>query len=233
MLLISILAATVLAVPLADRGNLSGEVAIEAGANAIAVYVDTNRDDSFDQRFHLTFERHDPTAAMKFEREIDPKDPVIQGAIPQNRYFESASVEFAPGYVRVVSAGEALEFSVEGKEAAEWNPAGARVWRWAGFGLSHTAFESGIAIKRAGRERSVTAEWCDASSDCDGGDTDGGGGGQTTGGSGSSLCDSGGVGSSSCSQKTDGSASCSVTCATGYYACCKDTRPPTCKCYRG
>lgn len=233
MLLISVLAAAVLITPPADRGNLHGEVAIEAGSNSVAIYVDTNGNDSFDHRFQLAFQRHDPAAAIKLERELGLNEPRPQSNIPPRRHFERANVEFESDYVRVIADGEAFEFSIEGATTLDWNPAGARVWRRSGYGLSHAKFESNIPISRSGRDRSITAEWCDASSDCDGGTTDGGGGGQTTGGSGTMICDSGGVGSTSCSQQTDGSASCSVTCATGYYACCRDTRPPSCKCVRG
>lgn len=49
-------------------------------------------------------------------------------------------------------------------------------------------------------------------------------------------CDSGGIGSSSCSV-SDNNISCSVSCMSGYYACCKHTSwiPPqdqSCKCHK-
>ena len=149
MLLIGVLTAALLAAPLPERGNLSGAVAIEFGPSTIAVYVDTNRDDLVDQRFQLAFERDSAIAART------------------SRHFESATVEFASDYARVISDGEAFEFVVEGLPAAERSPTGTRVSRWIGYGLSHTIWESRIAIKRAERGRSITAEWCDATSDCD------------------------------------------------------------------
>lgn len=233
MLLISVLTAAVLAAPLPERGNLNGEVAIERSTSAIAVYVDTDRDAAFDRRFLLSFERHDHVAATKIEHGLDFDEAVVESTMPTRKYFDSATVEFAAGYVRVVGAGEAFELFVEGTQTAEWNPAGARVWRWAGHGLSHTAVESNLAVKRSRPDRSVTAEWCDASTDCDGGDTDGGGG-TTPGGSGTVLCDAGGFGSSSCSvTNPNGGGSCSVTCTSGYYACCNAALPyPKCKCIR-
>lgn len=49
-----------------------------------------------------------------------------------------------------------------------------------------------------------------------------------------SVCDSGGAGSTSCSLSTPSGTGCSVSCGSGYYACCIRTfsGPDSCKCLK-
>jgi hypothetical protein len=52
------------------------------------------------------------------------------------------------------------------------------------------------------------------------------------GGNGQTVCASGGRGATACSSAT-GNPSCSITCGSGYYACCNsNSYSATCKCYR-
>lgn len=232
MFLLPVLAAAVLfAGPAPERGMLRGEVAVESvGASAVAIFVDTNGDTSFDHRFMLDFEPAERQATTR-ERDLDrAAAPPPDRAIPTPLHFDDATVDFDLGYVRVAAGGSAFEAFVEGTQSAAWNPAGSRVWRQAGYGLSHHAFETGVAIRRPGRGGSIMAEYCDASSDCNPGDTDGGGSG---GGGATTACDSGGPGSTTCSISGTGG-SCSVTCASSYYACCMQIQgsAPRCKCAR-
>lgn len=209
-----LLLASTLYAPVPESGSFRGAVAVEAAGADVAVYVDTNRDGSIDHRFRL-------------QREPEDGGDAVTPSV-----FPSAHVAFEPGYLRITAGNEVYELLVPGAPGDGWNPRGMRVWRRTGYGLSHTdTGETGIAIARPGRERSITAEFCDASSDCDAGDTseDGGTGGSNTGGT---LCDSGGPGSSSCSTSGAGG-SCSTTCVTGYYACCMQGSPPKCRCIRG
>jgi hypothetical protein len=234
MLLSAILAAAVLIDgPVPESGNFKGEAAIEAfGSRGVAVYVDTNRDASYDHLFLLQAEEHGGPveAGMKLEPEFDGLDKLPTRG--EQSYFADATIEFAPGYVRIVEGARAIELFVEGTQTASWNPNGARVWRRAGYGLAHEIHESGISV-RSGHTGGISSEFCDASSNCDPGDTDGGSGG--SGGGGGTLCDSGGPGSTGCSVSSGGSA-CTSTCGTGYYACCMNGLngvPAKCRCIRG
>jgi hypothetical protein len=211
-----IFAALVATAPVPERGSFRGAVTIETTTAGLLVYADSNHDRSIDERFVLQLE--------------DSSDL----GIPPTLTFPSANVEFTPGYLRIVAGNDVLELFVDGTPAPVWDPAGMRVWRHAGYGLSHQPGESGIAITRPGRTKTITAEFCDASQSCDPGDTDGGGGGGGGGGGTSSpSCDVGGKGSTSCSITS--STGCSVTCASGYYACCNYPDlldAASCKCYK-
>jgi hypothetical protein len=237
MFLIALLAAVLIDGPMPEAGTLRGEAAIEPyGTGGIVVYIDTNRDDSFDRIFRLQVEeRHRDAivASARLDREIDSVSTDAVGW-PGPTYLENVTVEFASGYVRVSSGHDAIELFVEGTQSPAWNPDGARVWRRAGYGLIHEVREeSGIDLKRREQGRSITAEYCDASSDCDPADTGAGGSGSGggVGGSGTTLCDAGGPGSTSCSV-TSG-LSCTSNCGTGYYSCCMYGSPPKCRCIRG
>jgi hypothetical protein len=231
MFLFALLAAALIPSPVPESGSLRGEAAIETfGARGLIVYVDTNRDDSFDHVFRLQVEGRSSEAIgadVKLDQETGAEG--TSTPTPGPSYFSNAAVEFAPGYVRIFSGSDAIELFVDGTQSAAWNPAGARVWRRAGYGLIHEVRETGIAIQKRGRERSITAEYCDASSDCDPGDTTDPGG---TWPGGSTLCDAGGPGSTSCSVSNSGG-TCTSTCGTGYYACCMYGAPPKCRCIRG
>jgi hypothetical protein len=231
MFLVAVLAAAVFAGPPPERGTLRGEVAVEAvGAGAVVIFVDTNGDASFDHRFMLDFEPPDRRAPR--ERDVDHSaGPAGDQAIPTPLHFDDAIVDFDIGYVRVAAGGNAFEAFVEGTQSAAWNPAGSRVWRRAGYGLSHHAFETGVPIRHPGSGRSIMAEYCDASSNCDPGDTGGDGGGSSGGNT--TVCDSGGPGSTTCSI-SGANGSCSVTCSGSYYACCIQIQgsAPRCKCAR-
>ena len=233
MFLLPVLAAAasvVFAGPAPERGTLRGEVAVESiGAGGVVIFVDTNGDASFDHRFMLDVEPVEREATTR-ERELDrAAAPAADRALPTPLHFDDATVDFDLGYVRVAAGGNAFEAFVEGTQSAAWNPAGSRVWRQAGYGLSHHAFETGVAIRRPGRVGGIMAEYCDASSNCNPGDTGGGGGG----GGVTTVCDSGGPGSTTCSISGTGG-SCSVTCAGSYYACCMQIQgsAPRCKCAR-
>jgi hypothetical protein len=238
MLLLTILTAAVLGAPMPERGSMRAEVAVESfGAGSVAVYVDSNRDNSFDHFFLLQVEQQEDRvieAGVRRDRETDA--PRAESAANPMElaplYFKDAAVDFEPGYVRISAGSDAIELFVEGNQVPAWNPLGARVWRRAGFGLAHEIAESGIAIKREGRKHGITAEYCDATSSCDPGDTDGGTGGQTGGGSGATLCDAGGPGSTNCSVTVNGQG-CTAACGTGYYACCMYGTPSKCRCIRG
>lgn len=231
MFLATLVTAAVLHATVPESGSFRGEVAIEGFQDRGAiVFVDTNGDGSLDHVFRLQVEgrRVDPIGPdTKLEHEIGGTSS-ISG--PATTHYSNAAVEFAPGYVRVVAGGEAMEFFVEGTQSAVWNPSGARVWRRAGYALIHEARETGVAIRRQGNRRSITAEYCDASTDCDPGDTDGGGTWNANGGG--TLCDSGGPGSTSCSV-SNGGGTCTSSCGVGYYACCMYGAPPKCRCIRG
>jgi hypothetical protein len=138
----------------------------------IAVYADTNRDRSIDKRFLLAFELP----------ESEPLD------IPA--HFPAAHIEFEPGYLRVVAGNQAVELYVTGNQTPAWNPKGISVWRRAGYGLSHSTGETGIIMPLPNGRPTITAEYCNADSDCYPGYTDpydGGGGGG--GGGGDDSCD--------------------------------------------
>jgi hypothetical protein len=166
MLLSVILAAAVLIDgPVPESGNFSGEVAIEAfGPRGVVVYVDTNRDNSFEHLFRLQVEaREDEISAST----------LTSGFM----YFNDANIEFAPGYVRISSGTgtDAIELFVENTQTPSWNPDGAMVLRRSGYGLIHEIRESGIVINPVGRERSITAEYCETTPNCDPDEIDGGG----------------------------------------------------------
>lgn len=89
--------------------------------------------------------------------------------------------------------------------------------RVVGFGLSWNGGRHELTDDGNGELRSVIAELGGVYHDDTGGGTSGGG------------CTSGGIGSSQCSVGCGGG--CSVTCNTGYYACCVCTSSsPRCKC---
>jgi hypothetical protein len=234
LLAVGLLAGTLLAGPVPDSGAIKGEVAVEAvGVSGVAIYVDTNGDASFDERFLLQSEEERQQAAD----DAVPDDGEgrrlrqlpLRDALPLPLHFAAASVEFDAGSVRVITEERAIELFVDGARLAPWNPQGIRVWRQGGYGLSHTVGETGIAISRPGRLRDITADFCDASSACD--PTGADSGGSSSGGGGGTLCDAGGPGSTNCSVTQNGS-SCSATCALGYYACCMYATPPKCRCLR-
>jgi hypothetical protein len=234
LLAIGLLASTLMARPVPDHGAIKGEVAVEAvGTSDVAIYVDTNADASFDERFLLQSAALQRDAAPEAALEdadghrvsrLQPRE-----ALPLPLHFSAAVVQFESGYVRVIAEDQALELFVDGARITPWNPLGIRVWRQGGYGLSHSVGESGIAITRPGRALDITADFCDASSACDPGDTDSGG--SSSGGSGGTLCDAGGPGATECSVSRNGS-SCTATCSTGYYACCMYGTPSKCRCIR-
>src|SRR5688572_18822678 len=93
-----LIAASILAVPVPERGSFRGDVAIEpVGTRGIAIYVDTNDNDSFDQRFLLQVEVKDVAGARHGEH------------APWPLYLTSAHVQFEPGYLRVVAPAGAFE----------------------------------------------------------------------------------------------------------------------------
>jgi hypothetical protein len=204
-----------------EHGSFRATVVVEVlDSQGIAVFADTNHDGSIDQRFFL---QHEDGMA-------------VDAAMPHR--LVAANVEYRPGYARIVAGRDVIELTVSDVPPPAWNPKGFRVWRQDGYGLSHSVGETSIAMPAsdAPRPGTISTNFCDASTSCYPGDTDGGGGGGGGGGAGTVTCDSGGPGSTSCST-TDGTASCSTSCGTGYYACCNNpsatNRTASCKCIRG
>src|SRR5687768_17187796 len=103
MLLSAILTAALLVeAPVSQSGSISGEVEIEAFAfGGVMVYVDTNRDDSFDHVFRLRVP--DPRKQQELDANtMIAREPGDWGTEPTltagSIYGRHANVEFGPGY---------------------------------------------------------------------------------------------------------------------------------------
>lgn len=188
--------------------SYSGEVLIDTRGNAVVILIDTNkdgRDGLVDQWFTLE------TAGSM---------------VPVSEHMTSAQIVHTAGYLRVTAPGQRViyDFVVAGQDRALEVPGGFTKIRSEGYGLSHNMSPTNIRIPKT-RGDSVTAFNCEG---CeifypDFGDS---------GGSGQTACASGGRGATACSSAT-GTQSCSITCGSGYYACCNsNSYSATCKCYR-
>jgi hypothetical protein len=166
MLLSAILTAALLVevpAPVPESGSISGEVEIEAFAfGGVMVYVDTNRDDSFDHVFRLRVpdprKQQDLDASTKIGRE--PGDWGTETTLNAGSIYGHANVEFGPGYVRVLFHEDAYEFFVKGTQRPQWNPDGVKVLHRAGLALTHEVRESGIPVSRVGKKTTITEELC-------------------------------------------------------------------------
>lgn len=149
-------------------------------------------------------------AELVFVLQVDPAMDIHEDYARARVVARKDSVEVHPapaagGWVFALS--EAVEH--------ETPPGFERV---VGFGLSWNRGRHDLTGGGNGGLRSVVGESGGLYQDDTGGGTSSGG------------CTSGGIGSSSCSL-TCGGQTCSVTCNTGYYACCVcTTSGPRCKC---
>ena len=137
-------------------------------------------------------------------------------------HIPHAELDHGPGLLRVISPSDHIvyEFATTGVVSESKLPAGFRVLRTEGFGLSHNNGDTTVRVASANR-RDSGCETCKVQ---DWGEVGGGA---------SSTCDSGGPGSTSCSS-SGGGTSCSVTCSAGYYACCTAAAGlKNCKCVKG
>ena len=135
-------------------------------------------------------------------------------------HLERALVVFTPRSLRVSTSEERYEFSLDGPET----PNAGMTTRITGIGLSHNTGTKGPRLRDQLDRRGGVIEKCDWCLQQDPG---------TGGGSGGTSCPSGGPGSTQCSA-ANGANSCSVTCATGYYACCQALPGAAyCRCIKG
>lgn len=142
---------------------------------------------------------------------------------PLNVVLESASVEYRGGELVVMDATSRTfyTFSVSGAEfTAPRAPEGFNSVRFVGYGLDHSIRPMSEVHPSKGRAIKAQEDPCEMTVCFFDQDPYGGGGG----GGGGSSCNSGGHGSTSCSVN-----GCSVSCSTGYYACCS-TSGPNCYC---
>lgn len=149
---------------------------------------------------------------------LQTEEPVLT---PVMAHLERALVVFTRRALRVSTSEERYELVLDAPAA----PPAAMTTRIAGIGLAHNRGGKGPKVKdqldRKGRVVS-TCEWCLQQ--------DPGPGGGTAGGA---ACKSGGPGSTSCSA-SHGVDSCSVTCGSGYYACCNALPGAAyCRCVKG
>lgn len=188
--------------------SYSGEVLIDTKGNAVVILIDTNRDGRdglVDQWFTL-----ETSGSM----------------VPVSDHATSAQVVHTSGYLRVTLPTQRVvyDFVVAGQDRALDVPAGFTKIRNEGYGLSHNKSVTTIRIPKIRRD-SVTAFNCEGCEIIYPDLGDYGGGGQT-------VCAAGGRGATACSSAT-GNQSCSITCGSGYYACCNsNSYSATCKCYR-
>jgi hypothetical protein len=134
---------------------------------------------------------------------------------------ENASLEFRGDELVVMSTAKArfLVLQVEGRhESFPVAPRGLTTYAKSGYALTHSI---GTSTRSGKRPSQVIANPAHTPDPIGG-----------TGGGGS--CDAGGIGSTSCST-SNGKLTCSVSCASGYYACCKKggvLSDPECKCVK-
>lgn len=117
--------------------SLSGEAVVRSiTPSRVAVFLDTNGDQSIDRGFLLTMD------------------------VPMHRnysaYFRQARVEFTEGYVRVMSEKNLVDLQVAGYPDPPNAPEDAQVVTLIGSALTQSSGESGCDITRA-RERDAGA----------------------------------------------------------------------------
>jgi hypothetical protein len=144
--------------------------------------------------------------------------------------LSDAVISVSPGRVVATSASDrtvvVLALSDSPDPANEHFPAGYNVLRFHGFGLTHKVGALGTPLQKA--RKFVARDLCDGVIDpyCVENLDPGGGGGS------GSSCGSGGSGASQCGCSAGGD-SCSVSCVSGYYACCNcGLFGSTCTCVR-
>jgi len=195
--------------PARDVESIWGDVLIQsAGSGRVQVLVDTfkgGRDGFVDQWFTL-------------EAEDAALDPV-------SIHLPVAEILHYEGGMRITSAdhGTSYDLVVADFERTLPNHQHFPVQRFVGFGLSHNIGDTGLRIPKFKRNASdaYDCESCLVQDPSPGG------------GSGGAACGSGGPGSTSCSV-SNSTNSCSVSCASGYYACCNVIVDFTsCRCVRG
>ena len=195
----------------ADYAILQGRVAIiTRSAQTVVIGVDTDGDSLVDDLFWF----------------LSTTAPAL------HVYADKAAVEYRGDELVIISAdtGEMYAFSVGAPHVAQRGvPANGASASYAGYGLNHRMGADvnriSFPARRSGRVKTLDdcdfycIEYQDYGS----------------GGSGSGSCDNGGLGSTSCSVTVNAN-SCSVTCTTGYYACCNRSSgccglgPPSCSC---
>jgi len=145
---------------------------------------------------------------------------------PLSVVLNNASVEYRGGELVVMDAASQTfyTFSVRGSElTTPRSPAGFHSVRYVGYGLNHSIRPMSEVRSSKGRAIKTLGDPCEMTVCFFDDDPYGGGGG------GGSSCNSGGRGSASCSITVNGSG-CSVSCSSGYYACCMQGGP-NCYCY--
>ena len=199
----------ILAVAIFAQGRNASDVVVmqgtvgifTRGAHAVGVLVDTNHDGYGDELFWF-YSENAPTVRA---------------------YFQTAVIEFTGQELVITSAetGQTDVFSVgPPRRQSRRTDDIASSTTYIGYGLTHKmgAFLNLVPLVPP----LPTASWSGTphTEDCTDPDNcvlypDGGDSGGSAGGS----CISGGQGASSCSLSKNGD-SCSVSCVTGYYACC-------------
>jgi hypothetical protein len=140
-----------------------------------------------------------------------------------NIRLSSVAVEYRGSEIVLMDAREQVfyRFAVTGHEADVRAPRGFSTVSYAAVGVSHT-------IHPMSANPDGQASLVDDCSDCNSGPDQPDYGWDASGGT-KPSCSQGGEGSTSCSVEAVGF-SCSVSCASGYYACCSVSKG--CKCYR-
>lgn len=140
--------------------------------------------------------------------------------------YKDALLNFDPaGHLNILFPDDqrSITFSVEGVKSMPAAPEGFTSTAYVGYGLNHSVGEAARAYKFYFNGPEING--CDV--DCVFNLTE-------SGGSGGGGCQSGGPGSNSCSLTINGNG-CSVSCASGYYACCSRGQtfgPPNCVCIK-
>jgi hypothetical protein len=200
--------------------TLKGEALVQiVGDHRIAILLDSNRDASVDHEFAIRTEQWNMLTPMR---------------------FESAHIERAEGYVRLIGAHTVIDFVVPGYPAPPLIVTGLDARTFVGYELSMNIGETGFSIARAKSHNVISAAssyQCSADNTGDACDPYSGDltEGPTAGGSKTyPKCDNGGYGATSCSATGFEGRSCSVSCKDGYFACCNNAAMdyPVCQCVK-
>jgi hypothetical protein len=148
---------------------------------------------------------------------LQTAEPVLT---PVMAYLPKALVVHQSHALRISTSDERYEFRLDGPET----PNAGMTTRITGIGLAHNTGTKGPRLRDQLDRRGRVVEKCEWCLQQDPG---------TGGGSGGTSCPSGGPGATQCSA-SHGTNSCSVTCATGYYACCQALPGAAyCRCIKG
>ncbi|HEX6099247.1 MAG TPA: hypothetical protein VF432_23235 [Thermoanaerobaculia bacterium] len=150
---------------------------------------------------------------------LQTAEPVLT---PVMVHLPQALVVHQPRALRISTSDQRYELLIDRPKT----PDAAMTTRIAGIGLSHNTGTKGPRLgdqlDRRGRVV-TTCDWCLTQDPGPGGGS----------GSGSTSCPSGGPGATQCSASY-GTNSCSVSCASGYYACCQALPGSAyCRCIKG